>query len=794
MLAEIEAVFTDREEALEAFDAFLRDASRVLLFWGVAGQGKSALLRELSGRTAEPGLVDLETLVDYESSDGLDLAEVLIDRLAAFLLGRSGRRSAFLRQRYRRDKNLARARFTAVAPVHVQLTAVESGTIERNEINVDTGAHLRYGRAEFRDALIRALCRIAGGRTALEGVLMIDTLERLTFLDGIAGEGETPTRIRHWFVQELLPALCVAAPSVKIVLAGRERLEIPEGLCRRQVELTEWTPADSATYLTRVGVTDAPTVKGIQAACGGLPLWTSLAADACRLGEGGDASWSIRAAEGRVVHEWLPREFLRRLPHAQREIVTAATVPRVITKEVVGVLLPPGDREPDWYTKLCGLSFVRLVTDPTGRSEIRMHDLIRSALLAYLEAQEPALLAGLHARAAAYHAAGGTVLDSAYHRFASGDFSLEEQWRRALDDALQRHDLGQALQYTSIILAPELRTGLAERRAGLLNHARVSAAQIALHQGDPVKAEELLLLVLETSADDSLRLQALDSLGDILLRQGDAAGAEQRYREALNLARRIDHDLGIVTALSSLGDVQLRRGALPSARELYAEAMEHVLRKRLRKREGLARRSMGRILLAEGDRVSAREHFLSALAIFRDDRHALNEGRTLVILGRMDSTDGDLTAARERFTRALVCAREAKSGLHEANALLASAEVELKYGGLEIAESAVRKALELFVQVGSQLGAARSTRCLGDISLARQDATEAARRYREALAAFERISVATGAAAASAGLAFALRRLGEPAAEASHEDARRRFAAMGRTEAKSYARLERLWG
>ncbi|WP_213457190.1 tetratricopeptide repeat protein [Rhizomonospora bruguierae] len=774
--------FTDRQAALDAFDRFLADGNaRVLIYWGLAGQGKSALLRELV-RAAPPGrrraLIDLDGLLDFDDrrTAASDLIEVVVRRIGDVLLdGRGPRR---IRRRYRFNRALRKARPAARRDkVDVALTATNGGRISGSHINVYGGTGYggsgRAADADYHRDLLAAMTRALAGLRRPDTVLLFDTTERLRYLDDSTIFERSSSAVRHWFVAELVPQLCAAVPDLKIVLAGREDVRIPSSIEARSVELTEWSREDTTEFLRRRGVTAPEVVRAVHDYCQGVPVWTSLMADLYRE-RGGDLSeaWLATASRNRLAGEWLPREFLRRLAPERRAVVLAASVLRVVRKEAIEFLLgdDPRPAGANWYAELLEQSFVRTAYGVDGSRESRVHQLVRAAVLEYLRHDEPARFDALQRRAAEYFTGQGAFLDEAYHRFAAGDTALADAWRDRIGSALGRRESGAVLTLTTVVLAPEVTERLTGVAPELVGHAEYAAGQIAYHQGHPDEAAPLLSRALDRDAgeDAGYRAAALELLADIALLGGDLDAAQARYAAELSVARRLDQVAEQVGALSGLGDVARRRRRLAEATERYEEALALARSHGHHLRHGKILRTLGRVAMQQGDLDAAETRYRAALAELDKTGDSLERARTLNALGELETQRGDYPRALEWLDQSLAICRSVANPHHEANGLLLVADALVGLGDPGRAVEQYDAALRIFDRTGGLLGRARVLRGLGDAAIAQREAAVAAEWYGQAGEAFRRVDGRLGEARAAYARWFAMAKADAP----GHQEAR----------------------
>ncbi|GAA4733829.1 hypothetical protein Prum_012410 [Phytohabitans rumicis] len=570
--------------------------------------------------------------------------------------------------------------------------------------------------------------------------------------------------VRHWFVAELIPQLCLAVPDLKIVLAGREDVRIPTSIEVRSVELTEWTREDSRAYLRRRGIDAAGVADAIYDYCRGVPVWTSLMADLQQeRGEDISEAWLAAASRNRLAGEWLPQEFLRRLAADRRAVVLAAATLRSVRKEAIEFMLADDVAltDPHWYADFLEQSFVRTSYGVDGGRDNRVHELVRVAVLEYLSHDEPTKLDLLHHRAAHYFAAQGAFLEETYHRFAAGDMSLAVLWSDRVRSALETYKVGSVLALTSVLLAPEVVGRLARTAPEIVGHAEQAAGRIAFHQGHLPEAAQLLANAIGRldGNDATWRAATLELLGDIAVRVGDLDQAERHYRAELEVAERLGQVEERMGALVSLGDIARRQRRVEQATTLYEEALEIARLHGHHLRYGKTLRSLGRVALQQGDLKVAEERFRAALSQLEKAGDLLERARTLNALGELHSGQRTYGQALAWLEQALALCRSVGSPHHEANTLVLYADALIGLGELERAAEHYDAALQIFDRTGGLLGRARVLRGLGDAAIGQREAAVAAEWYGQAIEAYRRVDGRLGEARAAYSRWFAMAKI-----------------------------------
>jgi hypothetical protein len=309
-------------------------------------------------------------------------------------------------------------------------------------------------------------------------------------------------------------------------------------------------------------------------------------------GGAADRQWLAAAARDRPLRAWLPERFFGRLTPAERQLACAVAVLRAFTLGAMEAMLPgppglPGGlMSTDRFDRLRRKSFIQqLPAAPPGRPQWRMHPLIRTWILAYLDtldADRPPQareLPRLHRLAADYHealAAGGFSLEAAYHRFASSDPGPAPAWRARMLQAARADELDQALSHAGAALAPEL-AGLPALPA-VAAAAAHTAAYVACRQArldDAARLAGQAQAACAQAGDPAGEAAALLLAGQVAWRRFDWTRAARSWRQALDLRRqhRIAGPPGELAILRALAEVSAGRGQLRDADQLLARAL-----------------------------------------------------------------------------------------------------------------------------------------------------------------------------------------------------------------------------
>lgn len=784
--------FVNREAALAAFDRFTAGApERVLVYSGMSGQGKSRLLTELGRRLAagRAATVDLDRLVDTAPGGHADVAFALTDAVARICAGWTG--GARLRgyQRARRDAEAALAAAYAEVPT-VTVSATDGAVVQDVSITVVTDpAALRAAgvRAHQRTLIAEALA--SGLRDAdLTGrVLFVDTVERLPYLDEVAGPDDEARGARQtsWFLGELLPRLLDAAPGLRIVLAGRE--PPAAGPPAIHVALTEWQPEHTARFLAARGITDPPLVEAVHRTCAGLPGWTDLAAAAVETartsGAGLTADEIARRAAGQPVERWLPEVFLDRLPAPLHAVVTAAAVPRVLSRAAVAALLDPAPADDAWFRQLGRYTFVRVGTDADGSTVATLHPLVRIALLDSLRRNDPGQLRELHLRARAYFAQLGETTEELYHALAIGSGLAGTFWRQRFDRAIATLQTATARTLIDLVLAPEQQAGLlvsdprlavdaevgaavvsrltnrrddaqrhltqAQQLAGRVGHRSALStiaqerARLALwgsQVADGIDEARVALSIATDLGDEGDQGQSHDLLGDLSMRAGDLATARRHFAAAIAAFEQSGSPEGKANSLLSLGNLELRDGDPVAARRNLDTALKLYVSAGRRRGQADVHLALGQLDRMTENPTDARTHYLTAERLYLAVDDEMGAANCHFRLGELAVDTDDLAQAEQYFTRAerVFEAHGDRLGVANTQRGLGSSALHRRDYGL--AQQRLRRAAEIYDEIDSAYGRAMVNYLLGEVAVGVGDLLDAARLLTISLATVEQVS------------------------------------------------------
>ncbi|HEX2095280.1 MAG TPA: tetratricopeptide repeat protein [Longimicrobiaceae bacterium] len=791
--------FTDRDEFIAAFDAarrgIPRDRHHVLVYYGVGGIGKTALLQELRRRLREDA--------PWVAHAGLDLRDASARLPAAALV----RLRAALRDGYGvpfPTFDIAFAAYWRLANPHLPLAKSELKLLEESEIAGEIvsivedipGVGLipkiggvlhrmgrsatewwrRRGQEELRNiaslddpnavedwlptfwgADVRAWLADEPNRRA---VVFLDTYEALW--EG-RGRGERGTQPDEW-IREWAGHL----QGVLVVVAGREMLrwtdEDPswKGLIDQRL-VGGLAPEDADRFLRDAGVAGPEVRAAIVERSRGVPFYLDLAVDTYE---------RIRAGEGRAP---LPDEFdenlgalLGRLLHylgiEQRAALFTLSVPETFDLERFTELMQAfSTGYPATSAGLAELRRFSFVEEPeSGRYSL--HALMREALAAK---HDPAERARVHAHL--FLRAGAALKDvnpraitdaqrralreATLHGMAAAEVEPFLGWYWHAEEPFDR-----AAEWRLLYPLREVVRAHAERTLGPEHPDTLTSvhelARLLRARGRLDEAESLYRRALEGSGrvlgpEHPDTLTSVSNLALLLWERGRPDEAERLFRRALEARERVlgpehPHTLTSVNNLAGLLDT---RGRPDEAEPLYRRALE--VRERVLGPEHphtlTSMNNLASLLEAQGEPGEAESLYrrvLEASERVLGPEHPITLS-TVNNLAYLLQERGRLDEAEPLYRRALEARERVLGPEHPDTLTLVSNFATLLHdrGRLDEAEALYRRALEVRERV---LGPEHPDTLTSANNLAslleerdRQDEAEAL--YRRAVEGLERV-------------------------------------------------------
>ncbi len=616
--------FTDREDAQAAFVRALAtpqgpDDYRVLVFYGVGGQGKTALGRRLMALARDEGAG--VAALDLSAAE-LRKPEQALLSLRLQLGSSAGLRfPAF---------DFAFARYVALAypgtklqDAYPALAAGESEVIQDLLAFAEAGLSLlpglnlvfkygqRFGQA-FRAWWARRGREVLAGLDDLDGGELLEALPRylgadlcdkmggagkrlVVFLDSyeaIWRDHPLRTGVGALRADAWLRRLVAETPGALFVVLGRDRLrwgELDAGYeaALEQHLLGGLSDADAEAFLAAVPIPEAEIRRRIVASAAGLPFYLDLQVGLYeRLKNAGGLE--PEAFGGRPT-EVIAR-FLDHLDAPQLAMLRAVAHARTLDEALfahLGARFFPG--APLGFAELGEQSF--MTRQASGA--LAMHALLRDYLVGDLARREPERAAALQGALFAWHDARAqaddpravgpaqeVALREAAHHLAAFNPSGFPEWcwaRGEVFEGAARWGLleplyRQALALQEAALGPEhplLALGLS-RLAGVLREGGAFA------EAEAVQRREVALMMQALGPEHPETAGSLNNLALVLRARGDFRGAADLYQQAYaTLVRtRGEAHASAVNVLANLATVLKDQGQHEGAEALCRRVLE----------------------------------------------------------------------------------------------------------------------------------------------------------------------------------------------------------------------------
>jgi tetratricopeptide (TPR) repeat protein len=599
-MGDVGGLFTDRRVELQAAQRLLDGdgQSRVLVFTGLSGMGKSTLLAQIATQPQSGSYVRLLDAASLRAGmaakvEGGDQAALELLRQVGAALSAI---APWWRRRWVRQQaeaiGIPRAR-----KVRVWQWASRGGKIADSPVTVTVGTPTQ---GERREGWIRDLRAVARAVRRQQCVLLIDTCEWLTYFDDIQAERPRPGEslgVGAWFAKVLEQTLD-EAPRLRVVLAGTavpDAWQGDTGSGRYEVyELAPWKTSDTSAYLSRRGLPDPDGLARVLTdRIEGLPVEISWIADALTgtLLDDTTADGTVRIVPvdiEELAHddrqEWLRTHVLTRMSDRNRRLLHAAAVlgtftPQALHTVAFGPASPQPAGDDDWFDRFSRMSCVRQL--PGTRGHWELHGTIRDWLLSALTEDdsrrmpEQRTLPRLHKTAAEYHEAlsdGAFSVEAAHHRFALGDERHAAAWAQYVVRALTGEPVN--VLYLQVLTdaalsAPAIRTTLPL----VFADAHLTRAHLASHRGDHSAAYEHAEHALAAYQEGD---QAVAPVAALIA--GQAAWNHSRYTDAAAHWTSVLDAVGFEDPVApelrcALAEAVFIMGDSSRAQELLAEAL-----------------------------------------------------------------------------------------------------------------------------------------------------------------------------------------------------------------------------
>ena len=208
---------------------------------------------------------------------------------------------------------------------------------------------------------------------------------------------------------------------------------------------------------------------------------------------------------------------------------------------------------------------------------------------------------------------------------------------------------------------------------------------------------------------------------------------------ALQAARSLDDDAGLMTTLLNLGEVASRRGNYSEAEKYYQEGLLIAQNTNCTEKISNFLIYLGFIVFFRGNYIQAKEYFSEALSLARNIRHDENIADLLAGLGLLAYHHGEYTQAEEYSKEGLALARETKYYFRMSWFLDMLSMIKRVQGDYEKAEEYCQEGLTLVQEIGHSERISTSLMNLGILACYHGDYAKAEEYCQEGLTLVRKI-------------------------------------------------------
>ena len=261
-----------------------------------------------------------------------------------------------------------------------------------------------------------------------------------------------------------------------------------------------------------------------------------------------------------------------------------------------------------------------------------------------------------------------------------------------------------------------------------------------------MRRQEEAVAVCEANGARRTEANILKGLGDVAMRAGDLAKAEQALARSLELARETRLRNIEAQALASLGSLASRKGDKQQALDLQRQSVAILRELGDDQHLASALAQMGVIYVSLGDRPRALDQYLEALQLYRSIGDARNVGSMLGNIGSEYAYQGNFAKGLDYLSQAIAARRATGDRFGVAAALNNTGWTYIARKEPAKALPPLTEALELFRAIGDRWDEASS---LTHIARAHRDLKEwdaATAAFQEALAIRQEVGDPAGEA------------------------------------------------
>jgi predicted ATPase/serine/threonine protein kinase len=223
------------------------------------------------------------------------------------------------------------------------------------------------------------------------------------------------------------------------------------------------------------------------------------------------------------------------------------------------------------------------------------------------------------------------------------------------------------------------------------------------------------------------RARAVLAAGVLANDQRDYAAADKKFRESLEISRKLDDKHGAAVSLNAMALLARDQSDVAGARSLSEESLE--LWRELGDLKAVARSlsNLATVVKMQGDFARARTLHGECLSIFRGLGDRTGVAWSLDYQGDVAREQGDYAGARELYEQGLEIFRELGDRWGIAGTLVDLGNLAGEQGDCPTANGLYRESLKIFRELGYKRGIARLLECFACSSATQQQAQRSLR-------------------------------------------------------------------
>jgi predicted ATPase/serine/threonine protein kinase len=236
-----------------------------------------------------------------------------------------------------------------------------------------------------------------------------------------------------------------------------------------------------------------------------------------------------------------------------------------------------------------------------------------------------------------------------------------------------------------------------------------------------------LLKIAGAAAPTKERARAVFAAGVLANDQRDYAAADQKFRESLEISRKLDDKHGAAVSLNAMALLARDQGDVAGARSLSEESLELWRESGDLKAVARSLSNLATVVKMQGDFARAHTLHGECLSIFRGLGDRTGVAWSLDYQGDAAREQGDYAGARELYEQGLEIFRELGDRWGIAGTLVDLGNLAREQGDCPTANGLYRESLKIFRELGYKRGIARLLECFACSSVTQQQAERSLR-------------------------------------------------------------------